>query len=1337
MLAFDESMAKASVASFDSGDPMAPLTWKVGEILMATHESLTMASGFNERLFTKVPYDDMDEVKVLMSRDSQSVVDDWAMESTPAMRKLTNLFHQTVKTLQDMQSADRHTSPSSTFLAPSSKAAVHGAILVPTTGLSDDAAKLVQRLQNEKAILMGQLSETSNMYTSIAEVVKEREDDAKRLKTLLHGKVDEITRLKQQLFVLNNEEAKRDEQERSVAHWKEKYMTLLNVHHVLEGTMRDAAKRANLAAKVQELTLRDVHTQVQLTETQALLSAAHDEMAEKAEESARRQSVQLHGVAHEYEHEIKDLKGKVKELKDQLGESQKLHKLALERQRTDMKKHFDSVLAAGHHGFTEHGEDRDVLTRGRNDSASLAASQSATALVPQNTAPQLNSCTSDVGLDTFDDDHCDDDSGENDGDDGGDIATSGPNISDDDDEEEKDDKVETANDGDDGDRNSPNEAKYPQPTQQVEVWHGAPRTRRQSIQEQHIHNQLSGMINKAFTEGSVAHAMASVVPPSEMLSSTVPRRKSITMTGPNGLPVQVEVPDGVVYDDAVVRLTQHASTGSRRTSMKGSVSSHDLSSTRPFEGRMSPQLGGAEAALDATMRAMDSTPANVDPELTQGDRIVQLQQRFDAEKAILKRKFIDAMCLFRQQIIDQYDKRAQELVKKHRAEVIRIATVAESKFGKLLDEKDDLLHEAKRTIKSLYKSLAVSSDAKTVEFSLMMTNQNKNHHDVSAVKQILKSTWSLVSAKRMSKRLVSIHQSELAELCKYLQHATDTPDVRPTSPTHATPLRSPSPQLPPEESSAPLQSKSPTPVSSTPVTSRTPTPLPLAPALNIPEITLSMPDVDILLPDPQPPPPQLRVFEARQLLPRRSVTYTTAEVPTVVVASGVVARPSMRNNSTQVGDAEWNPEHMGMDNSDDASSGQTTFSNYVLEGTGMYNPDPSRHHHHQGHHPNRLSPSFHHLPNNQAVQPLNDGGSSIVDSMLMLPRSLLSHQYNASNGMYTPPSVTKVPTRHAVHQLIENYANTLTSLRENINWNKWQCVLKCLGLKRMEDVLKVDMDTSATSDHALIRLRRRFATKRAAFSRTHETLQAQQQQAWTHCMDAFDIRGTSMVKTNDQFDSPNTSNASPLAMSPRNHLRGEFSPQTAPHLGAIASPTDLLQRCKTSSAVQTKGRQDPAAMAKRALTLASLVPTDISALSMDERQRYLLELNAYMLPREPTPPPPTTEGRTASTTKEPTAALPSSRRGKLQMQFDQPTQATTTIKGIPSQSPFMRRKALESLQKRMRHTKQQYADSTSGCGGGTALDQSVRRDQLLHSAPQPTNHHNVHLATFPRGEPTT
>ncbi len=42
----------------DETDDYASLSWKVGEILMATHEALTMSSGFNEHSFTHVlkPY---------------------------------------------------------------------------------------------------------------------------------------------------------------------------------------------------------------------------------------------------------------------------------------------------------------------------------------------------------------------------------------------------------------------------------------------------------------------------------------------------------------------------------------------------------------------------------------------------------------------------------------------------------------------------------------------------------------------------------------------------------------------------------------------------------------------------------------------------------------------------------------------------------------------------------------------------------------------------------------------------------------------------------------------------------------------------------------------------------------------------------------------------------------------------------------------------------------------------------------------------------------------------------------------------------------------------------
>ncbi|RHY35514.1 hypothetical protein DYB32_000044 [Aphanomyces invadans] len=719
-----------NASTFDSTDTLTPLTWKVGEILMATHESLTMASGFNERLFTK----DMDEVKILMSRDSQSVVDDWATESTPVMRKLTNLFRQTVKTLQDMQAGDTantrgHMSASSAAV-PSTKI-VHA----PTATVSEDAAKLVQRLQNEKAILLGQLQETSNMYTSIAEVVKEREDEAKRLKTLLHGKVDEITRLKHEIFVLNNEEGKREEQERTVAHWKEKYMTLFSLHQTLETKERDATIKATgtpnlavrhrfhmadrfvaLAAQVLDLTEREAQAQTLLQENQELLSKAHDDIADKAEELARRQSVQLHGIAHEYEHEIRDLKAKLKEIKAQLGESQIQHKKALDRQRTEMKKHFDSVLAAGHHGFTERHlhVDNDLL-RSRNGSMPVAHANTSSLVMIQHHEPQQHAPLEGHGM--HDDDENDanmEDSDAADDDSGG----HGPNITDDDDdfdEREVHDQLAGVADcaplpGDD-----PNLMPQQLPPQTG----GMPRSRRQSVQEQTIHKHLSGLINKAFAEGSVAQAMASVVPPSEMLSSAAAtRRKSIMMAGPKGVPVQVEVPEGVTLDDDPAGQGKIVGESkSRRVSLKGSLSAHDLASG--LAQQITPELGDAEAVFNASMQAMDKLSLTgaieSSPDMTLDDRIHQLQLQFGAEKAILKRKFIDSMCLFRHQMIDQYDKKATELMRKHRAEVIRIATVAETKYGKLLDEKDDLLREAKRTIKSLYKSLAVTStDTKTV-----------------------------------------------------------------------------------------------------------------------------------------------------------------------------------------------------------------------------------------------------------------------------------------------------------------------------------------------------------------------------------------------------------------------------------------------------------------------------------------------------------------------------------------------------------------------------------------------------------------------------------------------
>ncbi|KAF0696498.1 Aste57867_12754 [Aphanomyces stellatus] len=1302
MHAFDESMSKASgdAGGFDSsGDVVAPpLTWKVGEILMATHESLTMASGFNERLFTK----DMDEVKVLMSRDSQSVVDDWATENTPAMRKITKLFHETVGLLQEMKSTDLHggghhhhhhhgsnlllaSSPSASMMAPLTSVASSVTPIVrqmSTTGPMDDATKVVLRLQNEKSILMGQLTETSNMYTAIAEIVKDREREVKRLHTLLTVRTDEVAKLKQDIFVKHNEDAKKEEGEKTVALWKEKYMGLYAIHQVVDKREREASKRGtDLSAQLKDMTAREGHAQTQLKETMSMLTACQEENKDQADKLMRLEGLQSHGVNHQYEFEIKELKAKLKELKDHADETQKVHKKALERQRTELKKHFDGMLKVGGHGFTE----SHLLLTG-NDTLFRRSSVSA----PTTAAP-------DLPVEVDDDDE----------EDANDEGEDGPTISDDDDDETGDEMVEDAMATNNGSHRGS----------------VLTRSRRASVQEQQIHHQISGMITKAFVDGSMGQSLAAVVPPTDMVSLpqlSNSRRRSI-MIQVKGMPVQVDVLVGS-RDDSNMQLSRSiASERRRRTSMKGSISSHDL--TR--EAQMSSSFDGSDAAaaFDATMEAIDGHGNDADdadeenPELTMDDRLFQLKLKFETEKAVLKRKYIDSMLQFRQQIIEQYDKKATEMTKKHRSDVLRITHVAESKYGKLLDEKETLLKEARRTIKSLYKTLG----ARPTPSSFAATGDpvDETPPETATVQRILRSTYSLVAAKRMSTRLKSRRQSEIAALVSELQQLGDprrssqppTPvDPRPLSPGSSIGLADDEND---DDGGVTSTRHSPVALAVTPSPRlTTPEPLPedmeshamaLLPATMLSPTT----SVDISLAGPQPPPPELRVFEPRSLAPRPTIAPDNEQT-----TASTIARPSMRHHATQVGEDDWADRST---TTSELEPPHKTFSKFVLEGSGLKQPSS----------PPKKGQSLYELAHPEAAASHGGGGATsctrppvlLTEPMLLVPRLLLGHHAVARNAMYTPPSVDKVPTRHAVHQLLENYANTLTTLRENINWNKWSCVLKCLGLKRMEDVLRVEMDTSSTVDHALVRLRRRFVTKRAAFSMAHAQLQHQQKETWSHCMDALvhyntmgggassspnqqgtatagagalDIRGTSL-----ELDSPATTSTphSPHAFSPRHSVTAPATTMTT-MTTMISSPADLLDRCRSPlRALTMTSARAPNDVSKRALALASLLPTDISMLSMEERHRYLLELHAYLqspiLSAQPVPPP--------------------SRASKL------PVESQTTIKGIPAQSPFMRRKALESLQRSMLHTRQHYAESSDS--SHYAVDQSGRSKLGQHRPP--------------------
>ncbi|KAH9134001.1 hypothetical protein LEN26_006899 [Aphanomyces euteiches] len=1156
MTAFDASMAQSpygfDTSFYESSTTSAPssVSWRVGEILMATHESLAMASGFNERLFTKACAGIF--WRVLMSRDAQAVVDEWAHENTPAMRKMTRLFHKTVQMLQELQDSDRnnyyshHALQAAQLAKPNSSSS---GTVGPATGSGppDEPTKAtIQRLQNEKSILMSQLAETSNMYTTIAEVVKEREREVKRLQTVMEAQADQMMKLKTDLFLKHTDEAKHTtaDTDKTVALWKEKYAALSAAHQQGESRQRDLSKQnEDLAAQIRQLQDHQAHLERQLHETHLSSHGAKQETLPPPSNSVDVSS---------FEREIHILRSQLRDSQEKLTTVQREHEQELERHALDMQDAIERARQDAHAQLVVEAQHNTPM---KFVDVAMQLGPPPTQEPPMPLQVELVDQIDPMSQETLQDDSKEeDDSGDEDG----------PSISDDEDDD--------------------HDAKHGQTSSHdgSTAWQRNP-----SAQELQIHRKLSGLIHQVFVEGSVGHALASVVPPSDLIDlTTISRRPS---QGHDG----VEPPLFVAQT-------------SRRRSLRGSISTHDLTSL----GRTDP-LDGDNGA-DFNVDDLDH-----ESQFSAEERIVRLKAAFEAEKTKLKQKFIDSMIGFRQDMIGQYEKKAMEIIKKHRAEVVRITEIAETKYGKLLDDKDKLLKEAKATIKALYKHL--NDDARPLQPS----------EEVQTVKKILRTTFSLVAAKRVTKRLIETRRSKILQLRKDMESLaakqSRSPSLPPTDEMTSDenePTTAPSTEQTTNEQISNDQTITVQTTEEPPKKAVREEEVPPPPQVQV----VKTPQLDISLPQPEPPPPEMR-----SLLPRTKME-TPPPMEEAPIHVKVVARPSVRHASTQVNNNDWTPAQEAEMPQVDEELPHESLSKYVLRGTSLLDDS--------------LSPSM-------------LESASCFESTTGGPRRMETRFYYATQP--PPPSMAS-PSR--IETLLEDYATSLSTLRERINWNKWRCVLKCLGLKRMEDVLKVEMTASASADQALIRLRRRMTTKRAAFSKTHESLQREQHQTWTHCLDAL-VCYNSLT--------PRTEPATTLHASSKEETRRPLA--TAPP--AISTPT----AAPTSPRTVKDGN----------LTAhAALFPTDLSTVSTEERQRYLRQVQACV---------------GASTSRRPpmeTSSVP--KKTETTAEKD----AVMVFKGVPSQSPFMRRKALESLERSMMHRRQLFAESSSGNARviAAALDQT-------------------------------
>ncbi|KAG9404684.1 hypothetical protein AC1031_004890 [Aphanomyces cochlioides] len=1077
----------------------------------------------------------MDEVKVLMSRDAQAVVDEWAHENTPAMRKMTRLFHKTVQMLQELQDSDRnnyysHHALQAAQLAKPNSSSSSGTVGPATgSGPPDESTKAtIQRLQNEKSILMSQLAETSNMYTTIAEVVKEREREVKRLQTVMEAQADQMMKLKTDLFLKHTDEAKHTtaDTDKTVALWKEKYAALSAAHQQGESRQRDLSKQnEDLAAQIRQLQDHQAHLERQLHETYLSSHGAKQETLPPPSNSVDVSS---------FEREIHILRSQLRDTQEKLTTVRREHEQELERHALDMHDAIERARQDAHAQLVVEAQHNTPM---KFVDVAMQLGPPPTQEPPMPLQLELVDQIDPLSQDTLQDDSKEeDDSGDEDG----------PSISDDEDDD--------------------HDAKHGQTPSHdgSTAWQRNP-----SAQELQIHHKLSGLIHQVFVEGSVGHALASIVPPSDLIDlTTISRRPSHGHDG-------VEPPLFVAQT-------------SRRRSLRGSISSHDLTSlerTGPLDGD-----DGANFNVDD----MDH-----ESQFSADERIVRLKAAFEAEKTKLKRKFIDSMIGFRQDMIAQYEKKAVEIIKKHRAEVVRITEIAETKYGKLLDDKDKLLKEAKATIKALYKHL--NDDARPLQPS----------EEVQTVKKILRTTFSLVAAKRVTKRLIETRRSKILQLRKDMESIaakqSRSPSLPPTDEMTSDenePTTAPANEQTTNEHTINEQTTKEPPKKQVREEEVPPPP----PQVEV----VKTPQLDISLPQPEPPPPEI----CSLLLWKKMETPPPMEEVPIHVK--VVARPSMRHASTQVNNNDWTPAQEAEMPQVDEELPHQSLSKYVLRGTSLLDDSEI---------PSTL----------ESASCFESTGGA---------RRMETRFYYATQP--PPPSMAS-PSR--IETLLEDYATSLSTLRERINWNKWHCVLKCLGLKRMEDVLKVDMSASASADQALIRLRRRMTTKRAAFSKTHESLQREQHQTWMHCLDAL-VCYNSLT--------PRSQPATTLHASSKQETRRPLA--TAPP--AISTPT--------TAATSPRTVKDGDLTAH-----AALFPTDLSMVSIEERQRYLRQVQACV---------------GASTSRRPPAETPVPKKTETTTDKD----AVMVFKGVPSQSPFMRRKALESLERSMTHRRQLFAESSSG-----------------------------------------
>ncbi|DAZ99009.1 TPA: hypothetical protein N0F65_011264 [Lagenidium giganteum] len=284
---FDESMNEASDVNDEDSDRVdVPTHWRVGDVLMSTHNALAKTGSRMERTILTEFIDDFEVNDVLDGSEYRfsQVIQDMAHRAD----MVRDVFAKTVQMMRQLQLSDE-------------------AMRLGDAELAGDTATRMRNLKitidalhKEKAMVLAQLHEQTRTHKEVMGLMDEQNQELKKVQIAMGMKQDEMKQLKDECAAKQAElQRQLDGAQQNIGVWRDKFQASLKANLLTEQRIVDVERRNQ--QQTDEITKLDVLIQARQQEIEKLREKYREselsrQRAEEHLQAAHMQTLSTHST---------------------------------------------------------------------------------------------------------------------------------------------------------------------------------------------------------------------------------------------------------------------------------------------------------------------------------------------------------------------------------------------------------------------------------------------------------------------------------------------------------------------------------------------------------------------------------------------------------------------------------------------------------------------------------------------------------------------------------------------------------------------------------------------------------------------------------------------------------------------------------------------------------------------------------------------------------------------------------------------------------------------------------------------------------------------------------